>query len=427
MELERTLHSVPDDELLRRTGELVAQKRRVEADLVAHIGEIDERRLYARFATSSMFGYCTRVLQLSEAGAYRRITVARAARQHPMLLSMLRDGRVHLSALAALVSHLTPQNRDLILARATHASRREIEALVAELSPRPDAPSRIRKLPEPGRTSDATVAAVGRDLFSQASPEPEACRGAGIADFQLSPGRVGCGGTGARSDWAPAAPQGVGLASARALAPCGEATAQAVPARPHRREASVEALSPGRYRVQFTAGVRLRDKLERLTALLRSEVADGDLATIVELAVTEKLKRLEARRFARVAAPRRGLETSNTHPATRHIPAAVRRAVHARDEGRCRFVDEDGRRCPQRHALEFHHRHPFPHGGDHSLGNISLLCPTHNRYVAEHDYGRAAIRKQVAKSAEIQGRSPARAATVAPGQGQADHRVRRLD
>jgi hypothetical protein len=31
-------------------------------------------------------------------------------------------------------------------------------------------------------------------------------------------------------------------------------------------------------------------------------------------------------------------------------------------------------------------------GGDHSPENISLLCPAHNRYVAELDYGKAAVK-----------------------------------
>ena len=39
----------------------------------------------------------------------------------------------------------------------------------------------------------------------------------------------------------------------------------------------------------------VRDKLERLQALMRSSVPDGDLAAIIEDAVTEKLERLEAR------------------------------------------------------------------------------------------------------------------------------------
>ncbi len=82
------LDSISDDKLLRRLSELLKESRRVEAELVAHIGEVDQRRLYARHA-SSMFVYCIERLHLSEAEAYLRIAVARAARRHPTLLAML--------------------------------------------------------------------------------------------------------------------------------------------------------------------------------------------------------------------------------------------------------------------------------------------------------------------------------------------------
>jgi predicted restriction endonuclease len=163
------------------------------------------------------------------------------------------------------------------------------------------------------------------------------------------------------------------------------------PASPRARPAEVEPLAPGRYRVQFTASAELHDKLERLRALMRSSVPDGDLGAIVEQAVTEKLQRLEARRFARTQAPRKTLSESQTSPTTRQIPAAVKRAVYERDGGRCRFEDEQGRRCTARQGLEFHHRRPFGHGGDHSVGNIALACRCHNGYLAEVDYGREAI------------------------------------
>ena len=147
-----SLGSVADDELVRRLSALVSHSRRVEADLVAHIGEVEARRLYAREAAPSMFVYCTERLHLSEAEAYLRITVARAAREHPVLLTMLRDGRLHLSGIAILLPVLTHENRDALLARATHRSKRQIEELVAELSPRPDAPSLMRKLPAPRKS-----------------------------------------------------------------------------------------------------------------------------------------------------------------------------------------------------------------------------------------------------------------------------------
>ena len=67
----------------------------------------------------------------------------------------------------------------------------------------------------------------------------------------------------------------------------------------------MEPLAPDRYKVQFTASAELRDKLERLRALVRSSVPHGDLAVIIGQAVTEKLQRLESRRFARTQKARK--------------------------------------------------------------------------------------------------------------------------
>jgi hypothetical protein len=176
---------------------------------------------------------------------------------------------------------------------------------------------------------------------------------------------------------------GHAAATGHAASNVGPATA-AVQASP---PALIQPLGAARYKVQFTAGAELRDKLERLRALMRAQVPDGDLAAIIERAVTEKLERLEARRFARTSRPRKSLGESDTAPSSRHIPAAVRRAVHERDGGRCRYTDESGRRCSERDRLEYHHRYPFGFGGDHDPKTIRLMCRAHNLYLAEHDYG----------------------------------------
>ena len=44
---------------------------------------------------------------------------------------------------------------------------------------------------------------------------------------------------------------------------------------------------------------------------MRTAVPDGDLATVIDLAVTEKLERLEARRFGKAKAPRKSLDHTN--------------------------------------------------------------------------------------------------------------------
>jgi hypothetical protein len=99
-----------------------------------------------------MFVYCTEVLHLSEAEAYLRIAVARASRKHPVLRALLEDGRLHLTGIALLAPHLTPENRDVLLKRATHKSKRQVQELIAEIALRPDVPAVIRRLPQRGTT-----------------------------------------------------------------------------------------------------------------------------------------------------------------------------------------------------------------------------------------------------------------------------------
>src|SRR5262245_31074104 len=147
MSLEWPLESASDDDVLRGLADILGQSRRVESALVAHIGEVEARHLYARSACSSMYGYCTEVLHLSEGETYLRRRVGRAAREYPVLLAMLADGRLHLSSIALLEPHLTPENRETLVARAVHKTKRQVAELVAELAPRPDVPSAIRKLP----------------------------------------------------------------------------------------------------------------------------------------------------------------------------------------------------------------------------------------------------------------------------------------
>ncbi|HEY7516203.1 MAG TPA: hypothetical protein VIC87_17060, partial [Vicinamibacteria bacterium] len=293
-------------------------------------------RLYAREASPSMHAYCTDVLHLSDAEAFLRIHAARAARAYPAILEMLADGRLHLSAIALLAPHLTRENHAVLLARATHKTKREVEEILAELVPRPDAPSLVRKLPQ-------DVLPM-MPLVSASQPPVEAS--------ELRPDGVSSSVTSAR----------------------------------------VEVLAPARYKVQFTASAEFRGKLLRLQALMRSRFPDGDLAQVLEDAVTEKLERLEARRYAKTVRPRTKVVPRDD--GSRYVPAALRRAVALRDENRCRFVDARGRRCLERHRLEYHHRIPFGMGGGRTLGNIALMCRAHNQYLADHDYGRKKMERQ---------------------------------
>jgi len=350
------LESLSDDALLARLEEVATRARRAEAELIWHMAEVDRRRLYLREACPSMHVYATSRLHLSDAEAYLRIAVARTSRRFPAVLAMLADGRLHLSAIALLAPHLSAENCEALLARAAHRSKREVEILIAEIAPRPDARSLVRRLPAP-------QAKVATDDAAQ-----------------LFPGGVGSREVTGGIEERPVAPAKES-AAATVEVPVAPAAVRAAPA------AVVVPTSRSRYKVQFTAGEELHAKIRRAQAMLRHQIPNGDLAAVFDRAMTLLVRELERARFAATSAPRKTADEVDTTPSSRRIPDPIKREVWQRDEEQCTFRDGKGGRCPARERLEFHHLIPFARGGDHGASNLTLRCSSHNAHQADLDFG----------------------------------------
>jgi hypothetical protein len=144
-----------DDELLGRLRVLVRSGNRLTAQLLAHLAEVEARRLFLGQGCASMFSYCTEVLNLSEQAAFNRIQAARAARRYPEILDLVASGSLHLAGVCLLAPHLTDENHRNLIAAAKHQSKRAIEVMLARLNPRNPVASVIRKLPTP-RSMSAT-------------------------------------------------------------------------------------------------------------------------------------------------------------------------------------------------------------------------------------------------------------------------------
>jgi len=304
------------------------------ACLVAHLAELDRRCLHLARGFPSQFTYCTEALHLSEHAAYRRIEAARAARKFPQILDRLANGSIHLTGIGLLASHLTEDNHEQLLNAARHKTRREIEEIVARLRPLPPVRTLVRKVAaRPRVTTDGPPAAL---LLSEIGAGP---------------------------------------------APATEATSLPTPAPPPAR---VAPLAPDSYKIQFTARAASRDKLKRAQDLLRHQVPGGDVAQVFEMALDALIEKLERRKIAATMRPRPVQKTDSTG---RHIPAAVKREVWTRDQGRCGYRSPDGRRCSERGSLEFHHLEPYAVGGQATSENLALRCRAHNQYEAQVFFG----------------------------------------
>ena len=317
---------ISDQELLRDLKQLIVRDRKLEAELLAHLAEVDARKLYLKEGCSSMFVYCTEVLHFSEPVAYHRIAAARAARCYPALLERLGSGEIHLSGITLLAPHLTHENHVDLLDQAKHKSKRAIEALVADLRPRPASASYVRRLPPPKYPN--VPAAAPRE----------------------------------RSDVAP--PSVAQPSSARAPKPLGAE----------------------RFRIQFTATRATNDRLRELQALLRHQIPDGDLSQIFDRALELLLADVRRKKFAESCTPR-APRAVDGQP-SRHIPADIKRQVANRDRNRCQYTTDTGRRCDSQDFLEFHHLEPWARARRHSVEGLRLMCRAHNQYEGERTYGR---------------------------------------
>ena len=255
-------------------------------------------------------------------------------RRFPDAFARVARGELHLSALCELAPHLKAENASELFEACRGKTRRQVEEEIAARFPRPDVREQIRRLPE--RTAIASEA-------------------------------------------------------------------------PRRRE--LESLSVGRFGVHFTADAELRELLERARELSSHRLRRGDLSSLMKLVLATFVKREEARRFALGKRPQkanvsakagaaakdhassappggaRALAVRESKRRGRYIPAAERREVYRRDQGRCSFVAESGQRCEARILLELDHVKPWAKQGASLASNLRLRCRAHNQLHARHCLG----------------------------------------
>src|SRR3954465_12045572 len=102
MKDEGRVRALGNDELLAAMLGLVQRDNELLAELLAHLAELDQRRLYLDLGFSSLLAYCSSALGMCESTAGRRITAARVCRKFPNVLARIAKGDLHLSAVCSM-------------------------------------------------------------------------------------------------------------------------------------------------------------------------------------------------------------------------------------------------------------------------------------------------------------------------------------
>ena len=345
----KRLESLSICELARSLEHAVGRERREVAVVIAHLSVLTERKGHLELGYPNVFTYCVEYLGLSRGTVWHRLQVANVARRFPQVLEALFRAEISLSVAGLLAPKLTAENVDELLARSLGRSKRQVEELLVEFSPKPTvSPGMARR---PARRPRAT-----RD----GEPSPATPEKPSVPAFKRP-----------RSELQPATPEA--------------------------------------FNVRFSAPREFKDKLERLAEVLGVENPGAHLAELLEKALEIALYQRDPKERAERRAKRttkRATAVSTSSPPSpakvspkeagrsRYIPVALTDQVLGRAAHQCEYHAPDGRRCPERTSLEIDHRVPFARGGSSHPASLRVLCRRHNLFVAERTYGERFVSTQ---------------------------------
>jgi hypothetical protein len=399
------LVALGNEELVVAIASLVRRENELLSDLLAHLAELDERRLYLELGFTSMFAYCTDGLGLCKSSAYRRIAAARVCRQYPDVFARVAAGELQISVLATLSRYLTIENAAQLLDACSRKSCEQVEELLAIRFPKPDIADSIRRLPARSSSPQRSGSSMGSgrgDGSSMGSGRGDgSSMGSGRGDGS-SMGTLKASTSGGDCHVAVAAEPRLMDPIELAITTDSPEKRMGVVTAPVRH--TLEPLSEHRFGVHFTANGEFKRLLEEVRALASHRQPHGDLANLMTAALDVYRQHLLKERYGvgrkarRTTSPSaRAFESApDLRKRARHVPAAVAREVFLRDGGCCTFVAASGRRCGAKRFLELDHVEPWARHGESTVDNLRLRCTAHNQFAARAEFGAEFVNERVA-------------------------------
>jgi len=347
--------------LVARLAELLSNERVAFADFIVTLADFDRHRRWAEAGYANLYDFLVRELRMSKGTAFYRKVAVDLVQRYPEVLEPLRDGRLCVTALYALSKAITPENRAEVLSRFFHVSMKEAKAISAEIAPAVQVPRRgVVTIP----------------------------RAAAALDLGHVPNRLGDP-TGREPGLAPL-----------------EVPVQTSTPRPPPPRTTVEPLTAQDRRLHLTVTPEFLKMLDACRDALSHVMPGADDAAILREGMKLLLAK-DAKKKALVATPRPAKDPKLLRFDSRYIPAEIRRAVWARDQGRCQWPVEGSGICGSTFQPELDHIDGFQPGRPITAKDLRVCCGPHNQEHARQVFGDAYMDQFRRRGRRGRQRSPA--------------------
>jgi hypothetical protein len=385
--------------------QLLRKEQAAMAEFLVALSDFDRRRGWEPLGHAQLFAFLVADLHLSKSAAYYRRSAAELIQRFPEVIEPLREGKLCLSTVGELAKVLTAENEATVLPRFFGLSSREAQELVAELLPRPVPSTRMVVTRVPDRTSAGapplsfTLALTSHfDSSAYVAPVPAPSASTTGEDPNMAP---------------------LWRFPTSGIAFGGGTQDVSVQLLPKRDE--IVPLTASVRRIHFNVDKQVVRKLKVAREGLSHSIRGATMEQVLEAALDLLLEK-QARARGLVKRPRATIAeappplalipteptpttptapteippatptTTEPRPRRREgprepIPAAVRRAVWARDGDHCTWPLDGGGCCGSTHQLELDHIIPWAEWGPDTVENLRVVCGRHNALSARQAFG----------------------------------------
>jgi hypothetical protein len=131
MRVDKKIFHLCNKDVLKGVREIHSLERKVQAEYIAYLVEIERRELHLELGYSSMFRFVVEELGHSESEALKRIQIARVAARFPKMFDLISENKMSLSALCLLCPHLDHANFDSLTMECSGKTVRKVEEILA--------------------------------------------------------------------------------------------------------------------------------------------------------------------------------------------------------------------------------------------------------------------------------------------------------
>ena len=370
------LQELTDTELHAKTVETANRQRAITLELLNQLNEVERRRLFSKFNCANLHDYCVSELKMTSGNACHHMNAARLLNSIPAISEKVLGGSIAFTTVAQAESFFKREARsgnefDLsrkveVLTQLEGKSTREADKILVSHSSQPEIHFKETIAQKTSSVVEAklyldeeTMGLLERlkEVWSHAMPHAKFSdiikRAAQEAVEKNDP---------LKKAW----------------------RAEDRKANLGRADAKVKVSAKSRTRVSASAEPVATDPAAAKSIMATNDSAlAGNPVRAQNSAPSNDLGPTPA------PTPRSDAGSgSGKTPALGLTKAQVRRAVWARDQSQCTFIDPRSRvRCRAKHFIEEDHVHPKAMGGEYSLENIRLRCRAHNQRHAIDCYG----------------------------------------